>query len=218
MRVLVIPDLHAPWQHRDAIRFVAAVARDVQPDHVVCLGDEIDAAAYSRYAKNPDLDSPAAELQRAREALRPWYRRFPVVSVCNSNHTQRPLKRAAEAGLPGTFLRAIPDVLGAPPGWTWADSFEIDGVVYIHGEGYSGPAGARNAAIAYRRSVVMGHLHAHAGISYVASYSGTIFGMNSGCLIDPNAAAFSYAKHSKHKPTLGCSVVVDGIPSYVPMQ
>jgi hypothetical protein len=217
MRVLVIPDLHCPYQHRNALAFVSAVADAIQPDAVVHLGDEIDAAAFSRYAKNPDLDSPAAEIKRARRALQPWFDLFPIVRVCNSNHTQRPLKRAAEAGLPNDFVRTIREVLGAPPGWTWADEHEIDGVIYFHGEGFSGPAGARNAAVTYRQSVCIGHLHGHAGISWIAGPRGTIFGMNAGCLINPRSAAFSYAKHSKHKPTLGCSVILDGVPSFVPL-
>jgi hypothetical protein len=218
VRVLAIPDLHCPFQHADALAFVRRIARDVQPDRVVCLGDECDSYGLSRYPKDSDMDNAGRELKRTREALRPWFRSFPRVVVCNSNHTQRGLKRAQEAGLPSAYLRPLSDVLGAPQGWTWADEWELDGVLYIHGEGFSGCRGALDAANAHRQSVVMGHLHAHAGIAWSGSRAGTIFGMNAGCLIDMKASAFNYAKHSRHKPVLGCAFIEDGhYPRFIPM-
>jgi hypothetical protein len=44
-----------------------------------------------------------------------------------------------------------------------------------------------------------------------------IFGMNTGCLIDVDAIAFKYARGSAFKPTLGCGVVISGVPYFVPM-
>jgi predicted phosphodiesterase len=217
VRVLAFPDLHAPYQHPEAYSFVAAVADDFKPHQIVCLGDEIDSYGLSRFAKNPDLDNPGRELTAAREALAPFFSRFPNVRVCNSNHVYRGLKRAQEAGLPSAYVRPLANVLGAPRGWRWADEWELDGVVYCHGEGFSGPNGAAALAGAIRQSVVIGHLHAYAGVRWIGSRAGNIFAANAGCLINPTAPAFDYAKHSKHRPVLGCVTVADGVPQFVPM-
>jgi hypothetical protein len=52
--VLVIPDLHCPFEHPDALEFLRAVKKRFMPSVFVCLGDEIDAHAFSRYPKDPD--------------------------------------------------------------------------------------------------------------------------------------------------------------------
>lgn len=44
-----------------------------------------------------------------------------------------------------------------------------------------------------------------------------IFGLNVGCLIDRSAYVFDYGKGAKFKPTLGCGVVLYGVPKFVPM-
>lgn len=217
MRVVAIPDLHCPFEHPRAFDFVRRIVADVRPDRVVCLGDEIDSYGLSRFAKNPDIDAPGRELARAREALRPFFKLLPRVSVCHSNHTQRGVKRAVEAGLPSDFVRPMSAILGAPKGWTWADDFDLDNVLYFHGDGFTGHAAARQAAIGHRRNCVIAHIHAHAGVTWIGSRSGAIFGMNCGCLINPAAPAFDYARYSVNRPVLGCGVVINGVPRFIPM-
>jgi hypothetical protein len=38
-----------------------------------------------------------------------------------------------------------------------------------------------------------------------------------GCLIDRSAYVFRYGENNKFKPTLGCGVVIKGVPYFVPM-
>jgi hypothetical protein len=217
MRVLVIPDLHCPWHHAGAFDFVSRLATKFRPQAVIFLGDEIDAHGFSRYGRNPDAPGEGEELTRAVEALQPWYRRFPVARVCHSNHTLRPWKRAQESGLPAALVRPVRDVLRAPRRWEWADSWELDGVLFVHGDGFTGRDGAIKAAIQHRRSVCIGHIHGWAGVQYSGSRSGAIFGMNAGCLIDAESSAFGYAKHYATRPVLGCGVIEDGVPRFVPL-
>ena len=40
--VLVISDLHIPYHHPDAFKFLAALKKKYKPDLVVNIGDEID--------------------------------------------------------------------------------------------------------------------------------------------------------------------------------
>lgn len=206
-RVLVIPDLHCPWNHPDALAFLCAVRDRYKTNDVVCLGDEIDAMAFSRYPKDPDAPSAGRELELAISALEPFYKAFPAMKVCESNHTIRPWKKGYEAGLPASFLPTLSKVLRAPDGWEWRNRWEVDGVFYHHGDmGVSGFTAHIQLMRKLKQSVVIGHLHSFAG----ANYEGSLFAMNTGCLIDTAAICFKYAKNLPIPVSLGCGIVIDG--------
>ena len=215
--VLIVPDLHCPYQHPGAVDFLADVKRRYRPRSVVCIGDEIDAHALARWTPDPDLDGPGVELAKASAALKPLYKLFPSVSVCESNHTLRPWKKAREAGLPGALLRSVGEIVGAPAGWRWAPWHRLAGVLYTHGDGYSGFDCSRRAATAHRCPVVMGHVHSAAGVWHAQGYFDRVWGLSVGCLIDPDSPAFSYGRYHAARPVLGCGVIVDGVPQFVPM-
>lgn len=213
--VLVIPDLHCPFHHPDALEFLKAVRRRFLPNKFICLGDEMDAAAFSRYPKDPDGMNPGQEFKEAVQALLPFYIEFPEMLVCESNHTVRPWKQAFQAGLPQSFLPTIAKALNAPDGWVWASRHIVDGVLYIHGDnGKSGQYAAVNYMKAAKQSVVIGHIHSYASVFR----EGTLFAMNAGCLIDTAAYCFKYAKNMLVPVSLGCGIVFNGQSSYfIPM-
>jgi len=215
--ILAIPDLHAPFEHRDALAFLLELKKKVRPDGVVCLGDEADFHALSNYDHDPDGRSANDELSEALEHLAPFYAAFPRVQSLHSNHTARPFRRAAKFGIPSAYLRSYAEFMRAPVGWTWHESVEHDDIRYFHGEGYSGPQGALKAAQAHMQPVVIGHLHAWAGILYNANPKYLFWGMNAGCLIDRHKYAFAYGKDTPAKPILGAGVVVDQVPHFAPM-
>jgi hypothetical protein len=184
------------------------------PTIVVCLGDEADFAAFSRFPQDPDGHSAGKELQLAIDHLTPFYRAFPEVLVCTSNHTVRPLKKMFLAGLPAAMYPTYSTLLNAPDGWVWNHHHTIDGVRYIHGEGKSGANAHINFLRAYKQSVVIGHIHSYAAISY----EGGLFAANSGCLIDTTAYAFQYAKQMPIPVNLGCTIITEGRRAeFVPM-
>jgi hypothetical protein len=215
--ILVIPDMQIPFEHKDALAFCSAVAEEIDADIVVNVGDEVDQMALSRFDPDPEADGPAVELRKAKRKLAAWYERFPEMLVCESNHTARVYKTAYLAGIPEEYLRTVPEWLGAPEGWEWANAWEIDGVRFEHGDAQGGMYAARNLAIRNRKSTVIGHHHSHGAVFYIANDDETIFGMNVGCLIDFDSIAFRYAKMSVFKPTLGCGVIIKGVPYFVPM-
>lgn len=212
---LAIPDLHCPFHHQDALEFLKAVRNRFKPTTVVCLGDEIDAHALSRYPKDPDGMAAGEEVSKAREALYPFYKEFPEVLVCESNHTVRGHKIAFGSGIPSAFLRTIEQILNVPDGWKYANKHEVDGVLYIHGDsGKSGCYAHVNYMRAFKQSIVIGHIHSYAGVNY----EGTLFGMNSGCLIDSDAYCFKYAKNMPIPVNLGCGIIIDGKEAhFIPM-
>ena len=219
MRVLVISDTQAPFEHADYLDFIKFVAKKYDCNEWVHIGDEVDFHAMSDWDHDPDGYSVGHELEAAVRSLKRLYAAFPKMKVCTSNHTSRPFRRAFSHGIPRAFIRDYKEFLNAPPGWDWADKWEIDSVTYFHGEKLSGKDAPYKAASKKMKSVVFGHVHAHAGIQYISTESGSfIFGMNVGCLIDDQAYAFKYNKSDLIRPVLTCGVVIDGVPHLEPMR
>lgn len=225
--VLAIGDLHEPAGHPDAADFVSWVADSWSFDpgnkshRVVFLGDVIDAHAMSRYPADPDLESPSTELELAIDALRTWYQLFPEADVMVSNHDMRPFRAAFLAGLPRSVLRDYGEWLDAPPGWVWSEQLTLDSdtgpVQFLHGDGFSGKYAGRRAAETHRMNTVIGHVHQSAGVHWITSNAGTIWGCNAGCLVWPTAPVFNYAKWMATKPSLGVLVIANGVPYWEPM-
>lgn len=220
-RVLVVPDLQEPFAHKNAFEFIRAVREYYGTGTTVFIGDEVDFHAVSpRFVHDPDGRSPGDELDQAVKALRKWYDLFAdesLVRVCTSNHTGRIFKKAFQAGIPKKFLRKVNEFLEAPNSWEWRDHWEVDGVRYEHGDAQGGMYAARSLALSNRQSTVIGHHHSHGGVNYLANDSDVLFGLNAGCLIDRHTYVFDYGKQAKFKPTLGCGVVLEGVPQFIPM-
>lgn len=158
-RVLVVPDLQCPFDHRDAPAFLSWAKKKYSPDIVVNIGDEMDFNAISDWDHDPDGMSAGQELKKGIEHLQEYYDLFPNSKVCISNHTARPFRRAFKYGIPSAFIRDYREFLKAPKGWEWRDHWEVDGIRYEHGEGQSGSLGALRAALKNGQSTVIGHLH-----------------------------------------------------------
>lgn len=218
MIVLTVSDLHAPAAHPSAIDFLADLKRNLKPDCVVCMGDEVDGHRFARWRPDQDAAGPNEELTTARLYLGQLAKVFPRLTICESNHPTRYQKRAAEAGLVGSMVASKREVFDTPAGWLWVKSALIDDTTFIHGEGFMGPRGAIDAALSYRRPVAIGHLHAYAGVTYQAGPESTLWGLNCGCLIDPDHPYFNYGRTHRLKPILGTGAVIHGIPYFFPLR
>lgn len=216
--VLAIPDLHCPFHHIDAFAFLAEVKKVYKPDVVVNMGDLEDWHSISMHDHDPDGLSPGDELKALRLSIAPLKKLFPKMLICTSNHGSLPLRRAFKFGLPSELIKSYQDIIQAPKTWKIADTWEIDGVIYEHGEAFAGQQGAIKSANANMQSTVIGHIHAFAGIQYSANQKHLIFGFNVGCLIDRAKYAFAYGKKLKAKPIIGCGIIRNGIPTFIPMQ
>lgn len=210
---MVVSDLHCPFHHPDAFRFLRECKKRFRPDLVVGIGDEIDSHTLSlKFPADPDGMSPGHEIEATLMALKEVYRIFPVMKVCVSNHTARVFKKAFSAGIPKAFLKSYREFLEAPMGWEWADHWDIDGVRYMHGEGYTSNSWTK-AAQYNQRNTVLGHTHSSPGTYW---WNG-LWTLNAGCLVDESAYSFAYGKHMKNRPELGLGVVKSGVPQFVPM-
>lgn len=162
------------------------------------------------------------ELSLARLRLKEWYKAFPKCRVAASNHGLRWLARARECYIPSEILKPYKELLAAPKGWTWHEEIFIktkSPFRCIHGIGFSGALGHRTAAFDSGISTVIGHLHSGAGVNYINNGSTTIWGMNVGCLMNPeHTLANGYSKYSRLKGVLSTGVVLNNgkVPLVVP--
>jgi predicted phosphodiesterase len=217
-RVLAIPDMHYPFQHKDALGFLTSVRDAYGTDTTVCLGDLIDFHAISDYVTDQDGWSAGHEYKAAMKGVANLYEEFPEALACFGNHDIRAYKKAFNAGIPKDFLKDYNDIVNAPEGWQWAEEHEVDGVLYMHGNGYTGVYATRHMMMNRMKSVVHGHTHGNAGVMHIqTSPTEYVMGMNAGCLVDGNTYAMAYAKYARTKSSMGCGLVIDGVPFWIPM-
>lgn len=140
-----------------------------------------------------------------------------------SNHGLRWARKAFDAEIPAQMLKPYQEIIEAPKGWVWKQEWKFKTKYpfrMLHGMGYGGPNAARNAALDARMSTIIGHVHSHAGISYLLGngMDEMIWGFNCGCMIDNEAFAFEYGKYNRQKPIIGLGVVVDEgkTPIFIP--
>jgi hypothetical protein len=222
---LIISDTQEPFGLAGGVAFAQRVAREygVPPEGIYHVGDEADLYSYSKYLRSPQTPvTPAGELVALRERMARWYRAFPGVRVCRSNHVDRLLKRAAEAGLPSETLRVWSDLIGAPPGWEWRDHWRVNASrqPFLVEHGHHGSQALtqwRLRVLANGLPTVFGH-QVQAGVLPVRTAHTESWAMCVGALIDRDAVAFEYGKPLTWQPCLGIGVVVDGgrTPIWVP--
>lgn len=216
--VLVISDMHAPYTHPDNIKFLKAIKDKYKPDHVVCIGDEVDKHALSYHESDPDLMSAGDELEAAIAYMQPIYKLFPRVDVLSSNHGDLGYRKARTAGIPKAYIRDYQEVLQAPAGWQWHDSLLLtmsDGnEVYFH-HGLS--SNILKVVREYSINVVQGHYHNSAGVHYASTPNKLLWGLQVGCSIDDKSLAFAYNKNTLGRPMIGHAIILNGHPRWLPM-
>jgi len=210
-RVLVISDLHIPFEHPKALAHCKKLYKEYNCDTVVCIGDVVDQHAASRFASELEAMNVKDELEATKKALKPWIEAFPVLKLCLGNHDKIGPRQAKTVGIPEEYLKTFNQLYDLPDTWECAKTHEIDGCVYDHGVGSAGIYGAKNTAMKMGVSFIQGHTHQHGGVNYMARYDGkTIFGLNVGCLVSSGTYGTAYAADYRGKVTLGAGVVIEG--------
>lgn len=207
--VLVIGDLHAPFILDGYLEFCLEVQKKFNCGTVVQIGDLTDGHSYSYHEANPDGMSVGKEVQKAREQLKKLFAMFPTAYCTLGNHDMLPYRKAKTAGLSKSFMTPINDIWGAPDTWKFLTDVEIDGVLYTHGTGSSGPNAAFQRAKDSRTNLVMGHTHSYSSVQYSASHRDLLWAMQVGCGIDNTSYAFEYGSTFAKKPVISCGVVLD---------
>lgn len=203
-RVLVVGDLHFPFDKWGYLEFCIEIKERYNCNEVVFTGDIIDNHYTSFHETDPDGMSANQELECALKKVDLWHRFFPEAKVCIGNHDLIPDRKRFTAGISSKWLKKIDEVL-CTPNWDFKEEHEIDNVLYTHGTGRK----ARNRAKDELISIVQGHYHSESYVEYFVGLERMIFAMQVACGIDRRAYAMAYGKHFK-KPHINCGVVIGG--------
>lgn len=214
-RVLVISDLHGPFEHPDTIKFLTKLKSTYKFDLIISSGDEVDNHAISFHKSNPDLPSPGDELKQARKFIAKLAKLFPKMVILESNHGSLVYRKQLDAGLPRDVFKDYNDILGAPKTWVWVPELIIQTptgpVFFCHTRTGS------NLSNLMGMSCVRGHEHSKAQVVYTSTPERLLFDMVVGCLIDKSALAFAYNKITAKRPIISVGIILNGIPQIIPM-
>ena len=210
-RILVISDMHLPYQHKDAIKFLAEIKKEFKPDRVINIGDLLDFHAISMHTHDPDLASAGHELTMARKYVKELESIYPQVTEVDSNHSSLVYRRAIKYGMSREFLREYGEFLGTKK-WKWVDDLTLtmsngQRCFFTHGRS----ADVLKVSQTMGMSAVQGHYHTKFVVSYWANPDNLFFAMNVGCLINQKSLSMNYAKNFRTRFILGCGIILDGI-------
>lgn len=201
--VLVIGDIHAPFELEGYLEFCIEQYHKYKCNRVVFIGDIIDNHYSSYHETDTNGLGGSAELELAINKIAKWYEAFPKATVIIGNHDRIIMRKAQSSAIPKAWIKDFKEVLNTPE-WDFVDRLVIGSVQYIHGEGGT----ARTKALHDLMSTVQGHIHTEAYTHYHVGAGFKIFGMQVGCGIDWDSYAMAYAKRFK-KPAIGCGIILN---------
>ena len=202
-RILVIGDLHAPFELDGYFDFCKQTYANYNCNQVIYIGDCLDNHFSSYHNSDPNGLGGGDELEFAIERLQKWSREFPVADVLIGNHDRIIMRKAFDSAIPKVWIKSYNDVLGT--NWNWTERIVYDNVQYVHGEGGTARTKAKNDMM----STVQGHIHTQAYVEWMVGRNFKVFGMQVGCGVNGSSYAAAYAKNFK-KQAIGCAVILGG--------
>lgn len=219
-RVLIIPDLHMPYHHQDAMKFLRAIKYKYLEKNslVINLGDEIDAHAISFHDSDCELFAAGEELEQAKRYLSGLEQLYPKMFILESNHGSLYIRRMKKHGIPISILKPMHEILGVSKKWTWHEDILLDtkmGMTYLcHGK----TSGYGKLCKEMGCNAIQGHFHGKFELTWHTSSLTSRYNLFSGCLIDRESMAFAYGKNHLPKPILGaCIISKEGYPRLIKM-
>lgn len=218
-RILILSDLHVPYQHVDAFDFLQACKEKIKPTRIINSGDSEDFHSISFHDHDPDLPSSGDELDKIREIVSGRYSKmFPVMDILDSNHGSMVLRKALSCGLSRKFFKTPQEIICAPAGWQYHMDLTIElpnkEWVYLH---HGKSKNAMTVSQQMGMSFVEGHFHENFSINYWQTPVGQHFAMQVGALIDHKSLSMAYARNNIKAPFLGTGCIVGGVPLLLPM-
>lgn len=212
-RILVISDLHTPYNHPKALAFLQGLKDKYNPTMICSVGDEQDVHASSFHSSDPDLMSSGDEIKATQKFMKQLEQMFPEMHLMSSNHGDLFYRRAKHHGLPSHVMKSYNEVLGVGEGWKWHSDMIINlpngkDVYMCHGKSQNGLKLSQSLGM----SVIQGHYHNSFNIQYWSSPKDLHWSLQVGCMVDDKSLAMAYNKLTVHRPVIGCAVIIDGVP------
>ena len=213
---LLIPDCHIPYEDKRAYQLMLDVAKDLNPQEIVILGDYADFYAINSHGKDADknhilMDEVSEVVERLKE-LKSLFPHSKRVYICG-NHEHR-LARYVNSKCPDLYgvtdVRSILELnlLGfefVPYGPRQKYKVLDSGLIARHEPLGGGVHVAHNSAVKSVSSIVFGHTH-RLQQSEIYTVDGLpLIGTSCGWLGDKNHQVFEYVK-THHQWGLGFGI------------
>jgi predicted phosphodiesterase len=202
-RILVIGDIHAPFELKGYLEFCQETYSKYLCNQVIYIGDIIDNHYTSYHETSSDAMGGLDELEYAIKAVKRWSDAFPVADVLIGNHDRMVMRKAQTSDIPSAWIKSYNEVLGT--NWNWTERVVYDNVQYVHGEGGTASTKSKNDMM----STVQGHIHTQCYTMWSVGRNFKVFGTQVGCGVDGTSYAAAYAKNFK-KQAIGCGVILGG--------
>ncbi len=202
-RILVIGDLHCPFDLEEYFDFCVEQYQKYNCNQVIFIGDIIDNHYSSFHPTDPDGLGGGDELDFAIQRIQRWSDKFPVADVLIGNHDRLVARRSFDSAIPKAWIKSYNEVLGT--NWNWTERVVYDKVQYIHGESGRATKKSKDDMM----STVQGHRHTEMFTEYSVGANYKVFGCAVGSGVDVSSYAMAYGKHFK-KPAIGCAVIFGG--------
>ena len=216
--IMLFGDTHFPYTEKGYLKFLVEVKNEFEPERIFHMGDLTDQYVFSSYAKIPEADSLSQELGAVRKMVKQLGSLFPDLTILSSNHDDRVYKRARLAGIPKELIYPYHKLIGADNfNWRWVHDYTLrlpnkQHLYLTHHRSGSAFTMCQKLGL----NVAVGHMHTQAGCQYMQTPTGLRWGANVPCLIDDNHYAFGYNKMSIVRPILGCTMVINSHPLFIP--
>jgi metallophosphoesterase superfamily enzyme len=205
-RVLVVADLHLPFEKEGYLEFCIRQYKKWKCNKVIFIGDIIDNHYSSYHDQDPDGLSAGHELDLTIKKVSKWYKAFPEAIVIIGNHDRIISRKIFSSGLSKKWMKSYQEVLKVD-NWNFLMEYELDNTLYFHGEAGGAVAKAKQEC----KSVIQGHRHSEGYVQYI---NNDVFGMQVGTGIDRNSYAMAYGSAGK-KPIISCGIVIAGREAYL---
>jgi metallophosphoesterase superfamily enzyme len=202
-----------PYEDRRPLAAVIRFVGDYQPDEVVQIGDLVDYPQPSRWNKDTRGEFEGSVFADSEYAQKKFF--APLrgvydgpVGIIEGNHDERPrvyLAKYAPAlaesdafnfekllDFDGFGITKLPEFYRFAPGWLMTHGHR-GGIRLNQNAGMT----ALNAAKRFGESIIMGHTHRLAKVSFTYGYDGdsrTLTGVEVGHLMNPKLASQQYLK------------------------
>ena len=217
--VLFISDTHAPFHHKDTLKFLEAIKYDYDIEIAKSVGDVVDNHFSSFHPIEYGTLSAKEEHNRAKDFVQNLHELFPEMTISLGNHCVMSARKAKMADIPLDHLKSYNDMYEIDR-WKWVDKdyFKVDkynNCLMVHAMS----KGTLNNAKTHSHHSVQGHHHGTFGIEYFADTEVLRWSMTVGCLIDTDSPAFNYSKgYTNNKPIIGVGALIEDRPILIPMQ
>lgn len=223
LRVLAIPDTHAPWANEKVILKIYEILEKQPFDVVIQLGDLFDMYSFSKFARSHDHCTPKEEIEMGFEWSRNFWKNIHLRNKAarkiqiKGNHDDRLIKRAfeqwpaaasiiakAEEGLfKFKNVETIPDS---------RDGIMIEDVLYVHG--YLTKIGDHTRH--HLKNVVHGHTH-RGGSIFLNLAGKTLWELDCGFAADRAKAPLMYGPTKNMVWSEGFGIIDSMGPRFVPV-